>query len=163
MAGLILTRNNSKWESKVVATKSGLTLIEMLVVIVIAGALVLFSVPRLLDNSQKRDVRGAKRKVVALFYRSRSLAIETNRHVTLRLGPTMAMITSSVPGGGEDTVVVEDFAAYGVGLASSIANIQLDPRGVAYNLGVSTALITMSKSGYADTVRISGFGRVMSP
>ena len=84
------------------------------------------------------------------------------RHASLLLTSTTALITAQAPGGGTDTLALEDFSANGVTLASSRTSITVDPRGVATGLGASTALIVLSKGLYADTVQISGFGRVIA-
>jgi hypothetical protein len=72
------------------------------------------------------------------------------------------MITETIPGGGVDTVKVEDFAPAGIGLTTSATSIQIDSRGIATSLASSAATIVMAKGSHADTVRISGFGRVLN-
>jgi type II secretory pathway pseudopilin PulG len=134
----------------------------MMMVFVIVGALAVFGFPKMLSTTAKGEVRGARTKVVALFNRARAHAIERNRHVTMRITSTLVVVTESVPGGGVDTLHIEDFAPAGVGLTTNAATIQVDPRGVATSLGGTTATIAMSKGSYADSVLISGFGRVLN-
>jgi prepilin-type N-terminal cleavage/methylation domain-containing protein len=145
-----------------VAKQAGFTLIEIVIVFVLMGALVLIGMPRMMNTVEHNDVRGARSKVVALFHRARSHAIERNRHVTFRVNPTLVMITASIPGGGVDTVMVEDFAPAGIGLTTTATSIQIDSRGIATSLASLAATIVMSKGSHADTVRISGFGRVLN-
>lgn len=142
--------------------RRGFTVIELMMVITLAGIMMLVGFPKLMNSLEHNDVRGARGKVVALFNRARASAIESNRHVTFRVNPTLVVITQSVPGGGVDTVSIEDFSGAGVGLVTSASSIQIDPRGLATSLGSSTATIALSKGSHADTVLISGFGRVMS-
>ena len=142
--------------------KQGFTLIELILVVVVSGMMLVFAVPRIANSLQRTDVEGARTRTVALFNLARANAIESNRHASLLLTSTTAMITAQAPGGGTDTLALEDFSAYGVNLASSRTSITLDPRGVAMGLGSSTAIIVLSKGSYADTVQITGFGRVIA-
>jgi type II secretory pathway pseudopilin PulG len=145
-----------------VAKQAGFTLIEIVIVFVLMGAMVLIGMPRMMNTMEHNDVRGARAKVVALFNRARSHAIERNRHVMFRVDPAMVAITELIPGGGVDTVMVEDFGRAGIGLATTATTIQIDSRGIATSLGSLAATIVMSKGSHADTVRISGFGRVLN-
>ena len=144
------------------AKRAGFTLIEIVIVFVLMGILVLIGMPRMMNTLEHNEVRGARTKVVALFNRARSHAIERNRHVTLWINPAMVVITESIPGGGVDTVMVQDFAPAGIGLTTTATSIQIDSRGIATSLGSLAATIVMSKGSHADTVRISGFGRVVN-
>lgn len=144
------------------AKQAGFTLIEMLIVVVLVGTMVLIGMPRMMNTLEHNDVRGARTKVVGLFNRAKAMAIETNRSTSFHIQPTMVMITQALPGGGTDTVHVMDFGPYGVGLVGTRTMIVIDPRGVVTNLGTSTASIALSKGVHADTVRITGFGRVLS-
>ncbi|MEE8268117.1 MAG: prepilin-type N-terminal cleavage/methylation domain-containing protein [Gemmatimonadales bacterium] len=144
------------------AKQAGFTLMELVIAVVLMGALVLIGLPRMAATLEHNDVRGARTKVVALFNRCKAMAIETNRGANFHIQPTMVMITQALPGGGIDTVHVQDFGPSGVGLVGTRTMIVIDPRGVVTNLGTSTATIALSKGVYADTVLISGFGRVMT-
>jgi len=145
-----------------VAKQAGFTVIEIVIVVVLMGALVLIGMPRMMNTVEHNDVRGARSKVVALFNRARGHAIERNRHVTFWVNPTLVMITETIPGGGVDTVMVEDFAPAGIGLTTTATSIQIDSRGIATSLASLAATIVMAKGSHADTVRISGFGRVLN-
>lgn len=142
--------------------KAGFTLIEIVIVVVLIGTMVLIGMPRMMSAVEHNQVRGARTKVVALFNRARGYAIQRNRHVTFWINPTMVVITESIPGGGVDTVKVEDFAPAGIGLTTTATSIQIDSRGIATSLASLAATIVMSKGSHADTVRISGFGRVVN-
>lgn len=144
------------------AKRAGFTLIEIVIVFVLMGILVLIGMPRMMNTLEHNEVRGARTKVVALFNRARSHAIERNRHVTLWINPTMVVITESIPGGGVDTIMVQDFAPAGIGLTTTATSIQIDSRGIATSLASLAATIVMSKGSHADTVLISGFGRVVN-
>lgn len=140
----------------------GFTLIEVILVVVVSGMLLVFAVPGIVNALQRTDVEGARTKTVALFNLARSSAIESNRHASLLLTSTTALITAQAPGGATDTLALEDFSTNGVNLASTRTSITVDPRGVATGLGTSTAIIVLSKGSFADTVQISGFGRVIA-
>lgn len=143
-------------------SRQGFTLLELILVVVVSGIMLVLGLPSMVSSLQRTDVAGARTKTVALFGYARSTAIESNRHASLVLTPTSAMIMAQAPGGGMDTLALEDFSVSGVSVTSSRASITVDPRGVATGLGTSTAIIVLSKGGYADTVQITGFGRVIS-
>lgn len=145
-----------------VRKQAGFTLIEMVVVVVLIGAMVLIGMPRMMNTVEHNEVRGARGKLASLFNRAKGLAIESNRGASFHIRPTMVLITQPLLGGGTDTVHVQDFGRAGVGLVSNRTVIQIDPRGLATSLGVSTATIALSKGTHADTVLITGFGRVLS-
>jgi len=140
----------------------GFTIIELMIVVVLSGLLVVFAIPRMANSLRRTDVDGARTKTVALFNRARAVAIETNRHTALELNGTSALVTIQVPGGGRDTLAFEDFSSYGVALATSQGSIAIDPRGIASGLGTSTAVIVLSKGSHADTVEVTGFGRIIA-
>ena len=144
------------------AKQAGFTLIEIVIVFVLMGAMVLVGMPRMMNTLEHNDVRGARSKVVALFNRAKAQAIETNVGSSFHIQSTMVMITQVLPGGGIDTVHVQDFGPAGVGLVGTRTVIVIDPRGVVTNLGTATASIALSKGTHADTVLITGFGSVLS-
>lgn len=145
--------------------RSGFTLVETLIVIVMAGILTMMGWPRLRDAKIRSDVRSSRSHVVALYARARSEAIETRRTTTLHFSGTSAWVTASprlaTTGSGTiDTIGAVDnlFVTYGVNVAAApVTQVTVDPRG----LGTSAATtITLSRAGVTDSVAISLFGRV---
>ncbi len=139
--------------------RNGFTLSEMLIVIVVMGGLMLLALPRFRAVVQQSDVRGARTKVVTLYNQARTAAMTTNRPTAVRFSGNTAVITATLPGGGLDTLGgVEDLhREYGV-TVSSPAVLAVDPRG----FGRGGGTIELMRGPYADTVLISGFGKVVT-
>ncbi len=139
--------------------RTGFTLSEMLIVIVVMGGLMLLALPRIRSTVQQHDVRGARTKLVTLYNQARANAMTTNRPTAVRFNGNTAVITATLASGGLDTLSVQDLHAdYGVIVASSDSMLPVDPRG----FGRGGGMIAVAKGPHADTVMISGFGRVMT-
>jgi type II secretory pathway pseudopilin PulG len=132
----------------------------MLIVIVVIGGLMLLALPRFRGAVQQNDVRGARTKVVTLYNQARANAMTTNRPTAVRFNGNTALITATLPGGGLDTLLgVQDLHNdYGVTMTSSDSMLAIDPRG----FGRGGGTIEIVRGPYADTVEISGFGRVVT-
>ena len=140
--------------------RNGFTLSEMLIVIVVMGGLMLLALPRFRAVVQQSDVRGARTKMVTLYNQARVNAMTTNRPTAVRFSGNTAVITATLPGGGLDTLggVQNLYNDYGVTMTSSNSMLVIDPRG----FGRGGGTIELMKGPYADTVEISGFGRVVT-
>jgi prepilin-type N-terminal cleavage/methylation domain-containing protein len=149
-----------------VRRRNGFTLIELLIVVAIMGAVSLFAFPKIHESWVRSSMRGARNKIVAIYAASRATAIETNRTVWVHFNGDTVWVTASprlstTGTGTADTIgVVQSLdASYGVGLASSADSLQIDPRGLGVNSSSSSFAIT--KDSYADTLVVSGFGRIV--
>lgn len=142
----------------------GFTLSEMLIVVVVIGGMMLLGLPRFRDAVRQSDVRGARTKVVTLYNQAKAVAMTTNQWTALRLNGNSAMITTALPGGGLDTLGgVEDlYGMYGVTVSTTDTMLSIDPRGFGSGAGTAVSTIALSRGSFADTVLISGFGRVVA-
>lgn len=138
----------------------GFTLSEMLIVVAVMGGLMLLALPRFRAAVQQHDVRGARTKVVTLYNQARANAMTTNRPTAIRFNGNTAVITATLPGGGLDTLgSVQDLHNdYGITLVSSDSMLAIDPRG----FGRGGGTIELVRGPFADTVEVSGFGRVVT-
>ena len=145
------------------APRRGFTLIEVMIVIVVAGLLFLIGLPRLRDAVVRNNVYQARVALSGMYARTRAVSIEQGRMgylavsgnrvvVLVRLTPTVAAWADTIG-------VVEDLnARYGVTVAATDDTIRVDPRG--FGLNDVTESIAVSRDGIADTVFISAFGRI---
>lgn len=145
------------------ASRRGFTLIEVMIVIVVAGLLFMIGLPRLRDAVVRNNVYQSRVAVSGLYARARAASIEQGRMGYLAIsGNRVTVLLRIAPAGAAwaDTVgVVEDLnARYGVTVTASDDTIRFDPRGFGLN-GV-TESIAVSRDGIADTVFISAFGRI---
>jgi hypothetical protein len=102
--------------------------------------------------------------LVTVYGAARTAAVETNRPVSVHLSGNSIWVTATprfnTSGSGTaDTIgPVQSLAdVYGVTLTSSVDSLMLDPRG----LGLNGATIVLANGRGADTVTITGFGRVI--
>jgi len=142
---------------------SGFTLIELLIVIVIMGAIMIIAFPRMQAAYQANALRGARTRLIAIYGAARAAAVQSNRPVRMHFNGNNVWVTATprmtVGGSGTaDTIgpVQSLYSAYGVALTTSVDSLMLDPRG----LGLNGASLIVTNSNGADTITISGFGRV---
>lgn len=146
--------------------RSGFTLIEMLMVIVIVGMLVLIGFPKVSSAMVKTNVRGARTTLANMFTKARTVATQTNRKTRLKFNGNQVWIVASprlLPGAGTvDTIgPVENLnTLYGVAVTSPVDSITFDPRGLAAGFG-ATSTLKVAKSGHTDSIVVDGLGRVV--
>jgi len=144
--------------------RRGFSLIEIMTVVIMAGALMLVGFPRLNQAFVSASVNGGSGAVASTFARARAVAVETGRTSRLRLSGNSIYVTASPrlnPGAGTmDTVgpIQNLNEQYGVSVTVTDTTLGFDPRG--FGLNTSTVSAVVSKSTTIDTLRISAFGRV---
>ena len=149
-----------------VRPRSGFTLIEALIVVVILGLIVLFGYPKVGAAMAKTDLRSARTTVINLVATARAASVQTNRRTWIKFEGNKAYVLArprqKAGAGTADTVgTVQNLSAqYGVTLAAGADSIQFDPRGFGANLG-DTSSVTLSRNGHAETVTLDGLGRVI--
>ena len=148
--------------------RRGFTLIEMLMAIVIVGAVTLILFPKMTSAMVKVDVRGARTTLANVVAKARAAATTTSRQTAVRVVGNRVMVTARprlTPAGAGtiDTLGgVQDLnALYGVSVSpgSGGDSIPFDPRGIR-SLG-GTVKITVARSGHTDSVVIDPLGRVL--
>ena len=145
--------------------RRGFTLFEIMMVVVIAGAVMMFGFPKLSQAFVSANLNGARSAVASTFARARAVAVETGRPTRLRFNGNSMLITASprlVPlmGSDRDTVggVQNLNQQFGVTATLSADVLGFDPRGFGTNTG--TATVTVTKGSSSRTLTISAFGRV---
>ena len=141
--------------------RNGFTLVEIMVVVVVAGLMTLIGFPKIRAALVRSEVRAAASQVAATYASARANAIQTNRATTLNYAGNRVWITTVLPGGVLDTIgVVRHLdAAYGVTLSTTPADatITIDPRGIANG----PAKFTITRAGVRDSVKIGNYGSVI--
>jgi type II secretion system protein H len=140
---------------------NGFTLIEMAIVITIVGLASAIAYPRVSAAVTRERVRSAAVAVVATHAKARAVAIQRGRPVVLELtGGRLIMRSAHPVTGAPDTVAVENVAArYGVAIKASRDSVRFDPRGLSMDMASTAVHVALGAD--ADTVRISGMGRVL--
>lgn len=150
--------------------RSGFTLVETLIAVIIVSILSLMAFPRVNSAMSKSNVRGARTRLVNMLASARAAATQGSRTAAyVRFNGNTAVVTASprrvapIGANTEDTLgtAVNLNTVYGATLATSgITAITYDPRGLAIGFSSGGQYIKVSKSSYADSIKIDQLGRV---
>jgi prepilin-type N-terminal cleavage/methylation domain-containing protein len=149
----------SRVTNRLAGSRRGFTLMELLLVVVVIGILLAITAPGITAALNRRNVRGATAGFEALFRRARSTAIGQRLPATITFASGVASV-SVVRNGSTITVGQNlDFAnQYGVTLSTSSVTLQVEPTGLV--LSGTPFVVIANKGDAADTVRVTGYGRV---
>lgn len=144
---------------------AGFTVIELLIVIVIAGIMMAVAIPFFRTTSQKSAARGAADEVARLYATARAVSIQRGKLAYLVMDPsagTVMVIAKQASGTGVDTVSQPDDLGtrYGVTFTTTSDSLAFTPRGIGANLSNTTVILTSVSGGYADTVVIYPTGKI---
>ncbi len=144
----------------------GFTLVEMMMVVVLIGAMLAFALPYFRTSTTKSDVRGAMDAIAALHGMTKQAAVQRGRVSRLvmdRAAGTMVVVANKVIGTGVDTVGrVQSLASrFGVTFVTSPTRdtLAFTPRGLGVESGVTAIIVT--KGTFADTLAVSSAGRLI--
>ena len=138
----------------------GYTLVEMVMVLVVAGILLTIISPKLTALGTKLTVRSSTQKIATYLAQARAAAIENGRPAAfIRNGNTIAVAVDTGTKQVAYTGTVDLFTEHGVTLSATQDTVRFDPRGIASGLG-STLTIVVSKASIRDSVCVIGLGRI---
>ena len=146
-------------------SKRGFTFIEILVVFVVMGIVVAFSIPRLRDAIQKTNVRGAKVAIGNLMIKARAVAVARGCTATVAFTSgatgTVSITVCNVNGTGSQVLGGVDSVAarYSVTMTPSASSLQYDARGLS--VGYSTLTVLLKSNSFSDSVVINQLGKVV--
>ena len=147
------------------ANRSGFTAIEMIIVVVLVGVLSAIALPYLRSGPAKSGVRGAIGAIASLHATARNSAISRGRIAVLVIkaaAPATVLVVLRRSGSSVvDTVgAVENlYTRFAVALATTSDSVAFTPRGIGVSTSNTTVIVT--RSGVADTLTISGAGRLI--
>lgn len=144
-------------------TRRGFTLIEILLVIAIIGAVAALTYPRIAEGLNRENVRSARQTITSLHARARATAIQRGRNTSVVHSGNQVYILSRHPvTGAIDTIStpVNIYDSYGgVTQTWSRDTLVFDPRGVG--METSATMVEVRKGTLADTIRITPVGSVI--
>ena len=146
------------------ASRGGFTMIEMLLVIVIAGLMMGIAIPTFLKFSDKNAINSAAVAVSTMNSRARLSAVQRGRTTRLMIQPSsnqMWIVSMNVAGTGYDTLgSVENLnTRFGITFTTSSTSISYTPRGIG--TATTSTTIILSKGTKADTLTVTPAGRML--
>ena len=140
--------------------RRGFSLIELLIVIVLIGAVTSFAIPMVRRGMGAGRVSGARIAVTTMNAKARAIAVQRSRVVQLVVAGNEVRLVSRHPVTNAVTVIERRdlYDVYGVTVASTRDTLQYDPRGLGLQSSATT--IAVSRGGYADTVVINPLGGI---
>jgi prepilin-type N-terminal cleavage/methylation domain-containing protein len=145
------------------ANRSGFTLLELLIVIIVIGLLSGFAYPRLRGSTTGLSVRSARQQTTELLVIARAAAVQNGSEARfIRAGNVVRAVVDS--NGTFVTLSVRDlYTEHGVTVAVGGAaprdTVRFDPRGLAIGLaGAST--IKFTNATVTDSICVSKLGKV---
>jgi prepilin-type N-terminal cleavage/methylation domain-containing protein len=142
-------------------TRRGFSLIELLIVIVLIGALASFAVPMVRRGMEARRVSGARIAITTMNAKARAIAVQRSRVVQFIVVGNEVRLVSRHPVTGAITVIEQrDLnSVYGVTVASTRDTLRYDPRGLGLQ-NSATSIAVSRPGGFADTVVITSLGGI---
>ena len=136
-------------------SRSGTTLVELCVVVVVFAALCAIALPRLHDVRDRMAARAAIQETSALFSLARRSAISRRAFVGVVIDTAAGAVTVRI--GGTRIAHQGLRGRYGVLLKASRDSMSFDPRGLGY--GAANLTVSARKGRAAETLFVSRLGR----
>lgn len=139
----------------------GFSLVELLIVIVIIGAIASIGYPSVRRGLESRRVAGARIAITTMNAKARALAVQRSRMVALVLsGNTVLLVSRHPVTGAVDTADLRNlYDVHGVTIASTRDTLRYDPRGLGLQTTPTTITVTRP-GGYADSLVITSLGGI---
>ena len=142
--------------------RQGFTLMELMVVIVLIGAMAALAFPRIGDAVTQQSVRSARAGIVTLVAKARGTAISRGSTTRLVIANNLLYVEAANPvtGAVQRVGLTEDFdSRYKVTIQPANDTLVYDGRGIAVEAGQTT--YTVSRGTFAAKIVVSAVGRVI--
>lgn len=136
--------------------RKGFTIVEIVIVITIAGFLSAITISRAGGFIDRIEVHGATMEAESMFSRARHIAIAHATPTILDIDPVRGTLSIR---GSTDVLSSRDLrAAHGVDVDTNRTSITYSPIGVGY--GAANFTMVLSRGRASDTIYVSRLGRV---
>lgn len=137
--------------------RRGFSLLELVVTLGIAGAVLAFAVPRLLSVSDRVAVRQATVEVATFYHVARHSAMLRATRVRVEFGTDTLRAVSEAA--ADSTFLAQPGPArHGVSLAATRAIVRIDPTGLGY--GAANTKLVLRRGAAAESLTTSRLGRL---
>jgi len=137
--------------------RSGLTQLELIVVLVVGGVLTVLAVPRLVGLRDASSVRAAMTDVGAAFAVARQAAVTRRTPVAVVFDTAAGAIR--VSSGGETILRRSLRATYSVSIGANRDSAVYDARGLGF--GLTNLSLRVRRGTFVDTLTMSRLGRTV--
>ena len=137
--------------------RSGMTQLELIVVLIVGGILTALAVPRLVRLRDASSVRAAMTDVGAAFATARQAAV--TRRTSVAVVFDTAAGTLRVSSVGETILRRSLRAAYAVSIGANRDSAVYDARGLGF--GLTNLSLTVRRGTFVDTLTMSRLGRTV--
>ena len=147
--------------------KSAFSLVELLMVLVIIGALTAVSLPRLSRLRNQGQLAGATTRFTRALMAARQSAIQRGKHAYFKHNANNIWVIVDTTGTNADSVIVTPVlnlsTEYGVTLVSpsGLTTIEYDPRGVSAQATKKVFAFQHTASGIVDSLCVSKLGNTI--
>jgi len=137
--------------------RSGLTQLELIVVLVVGGVLTALAVPRLVGLRDASSVRAAMTDVGAAFAVARQAAVTRRTPVAVVFDTAVGAIRVSSAG---ETILRRSLrATYSVSIGANRDSAVYDARGLGF--GLTNLSLRVRRGTFVDTLTMSRLGRTV--
>ena len=151
------------------ASRAGLTITELMVMMVMLAILLGLAIPRIDNWMRRARLKSAVAELTTAHFLTRSAAMRYGRPAALRIdaanGRFWVEIDTSVAGGSLDTVgMVHRMSEANVTMTSDRTKLCFDRRGMAYVQGVCEqpdARVIFTTAERTDSFKTSAIGKVL--
>ena len=138
------------------SSRTGLTLIELVLVTAIMGLIALIGIRELQRHFDRISARDAVRSAASVIARARDEAVALHSPMSVHVDTVAA--TLSIQGRGARLPLAALGTTHGVALSTSRVSIAFDVRGLGY--GAANLTLVARRGSAAETLTVSRLGRV---
>jgi prepilin-type N-terminal cleavage/methylation domain-containing protein len=145
-------------------SREGYTLTELLIVVVMVGALTMFALPKFSGLVARNKLQAARDEITAAIATARAAAVQKGRTATLRINNNRVWVTVLTDDAGTTMTVVpmkSMMTLYNVSLSATDSTIHYDMRGFANPRLGSTGVFRLLGNSKRDSVCITAAGQIM--
>jgi len=135
--------------------RSGMTHLELIVVLIVGGVLTALAIPRLVHLRDASSVRSAMTDIGSAFATARQVAVTRRTSVAVVFDTSAG--TLRVSSAGETILRRSLRAGYSVSLGANRDSAVYDARGLGF--GVTNLSLTVRRGTFVDTLTMSRLGR----